>query len=310
MPFKLPKDMFRFLKSENDRHCRQRLEKMIRFHKNLKESENPDVYKGQRFLSDLAELLECPVCTEVPVNFSFLQCKYGHIVCESCHRRLVSCPVCRMFYEKLVRPLSADKLANVRTLLGQIEGRETISHRHLVEYFRCESCLFVPTRTPVWLCNRSHLICQGCMDTRYPMCLRCKDNVYHPLSRNLFAEKILRNIIKPCRFASHGCTTLIAKLDEHEKKECLYREVACIIPGCFEMIPLCQYWDHLESGKERHLRVYCSIEWKSNKGSIILPLNFVDMDYLHVTPDKRIKMVHIQLEEKVIIYNCNCRDYL
>jgi E3 ubiquitin-protein ligase SIAH1 len=45
---------------------------------------------------DLKEVLECPVCLRVPRSAPIFQCVRGHIVCNECHAKLETCPVCRV----------------------------------------------------------------------------------------------------------------------------------------------------------------------------------------------------------------------
>ena len=48
-------------------------------------------------LSDLIEVLECPVCTGLPRTQAVYQCANGHTLCEVCRKRLREkvCPSCR-----------------------------------------------------------------------------------------------------------------------------------------------------------------------------------------------------------------------
>jgi hypothetical protein len=43
----------------------------------------------------LIEIVECPVCMEVPRNGPIHQCKNGHVVCNKCKPKLRRCPSCR-----------------------------------------------------------------------------------------------------------------------------------------------------------------------------------------------------------------------
>ena len=44
----------------------------------------------------LKDVLECPVCLEVPRQPPIYQCERGHCVCSVCHAKLTNCPVCRI----------------------------------------------------------------------------------------------------------------------------------------------------------------------------------------------------------------------
>lgn len=48
-------------------------------------------------LSDekLYDLVECPVCFELPKSPPIYHCPNGHILCNTCHGNLQTCPQCR-----------------------------------------------------------------------------------------------------------------------------------------------------------------------------------------------------------------------
>ena len=56
--------------------------------------------------------LECPVCW-ADMRDHIFQCKNGHLVCQTCWRKLKNCPVCRTRYNKRVpiRCLFAEQMA-------------------------------------------------------------------------------------------------------------------------------------------------------------------------------------------------------
>ena len=56
---------------------------------------------------DLKDVLECPVCLKVPRCAPIFQCERGHVVCNECHPKLVTCPVCRL------------PLGNTRSLISE-----------------------------------------------------------------------------------------------------------------------------------------------------------------------------------------------
>ena len=56
---------------------------------------------------DLKDVLECPVCLKVPRAAPVFQCERGHVVCNECHPKLVTCPVCRL------------PLGNTRSLISE-----------------------------------------------------------------------------------------------------------------------------------------------------------------------------------------------
>ena len=71
----------------------------------------------------MRELLECPVCCEIPKSHIY-QCSKGHLICSSCHRKMPStdkkCPICREAYKKNIsRNLFAEQ---IRDAAGDFEG--------------------------------------------------------------------------------------------------------------------------------------------------------------------------------------------
>ena len=58
---------------------------------------------------DLKEVLECPVCLRIPRCAPVFQCERGHVVCNECHPKLVTCPVCRLPLGK-TRSLISEKV--------------------------------------------------------------------------------------------------------------------------------------------------------------------------------------------------------
>ena len=46
-------------------------------------------------LSSLLEILECPVCCNVPRSPPVFQCSNGHMVCQDCRPKLAVCHSCR-----------------------------------------------------------------------------------------------------------------------------------------------------------------------------------------------------------------------
>ena len=75
-----------------------------------------DVQEQKKNQSPLEEALtrglECPVCW-VDMKDHIFQCKNGHLVCQTCWRKLKNCPVCRARYNKRVpiRCLFAEQMA-------------------------------------------------------------------------------------------------------------------------------------------------------------------------------------------------------
>jgi hypothetical protein len=46
-------------------------------------------------LPEIEEMVECPVCFQVPESPPIYQCGNGHILCKTCKARLTDCPTCR-----------------------------------------------------------------------------------------------------------------------------------------------------------------------------------------------------------------------
>lgn len=66
-------------------------------------------------LPDLDDLLQCPVCYEIPSGQIF-QCNEGHHVCGRCKARLNQCPVCRALFFGTRNYAMEELIANVRKL--------------------------------------------------------------------------------------------------------------------------------------------------------------------------------------------------
>lgn len=66
-------------------------------------------------LPDLDDLLQCPVCYEIPSGQIF-QCNEGHHVCGRCKMRLEVCPVCRALFFGTRNYAMEELIANVRKL--------------------------------------------------------------------------------------------------------------------------------------------------------------------------------------------------
>ena len=46
----------------------------------------------------LRDILECPVCLQIPNEGPVFQCQRGHIACNICHPKLKICPICRELF--------------------------------------------------------------------------------------------------------------------------------------------------------------------------------------------------------------------
>ena len=63
---------------------------------------------------DIKDIIECPVCLEVPRGPELYICKNSHNICKNCYDQLESehkkCPTCRVNIEAPIRNLSVEKL--------------------------------------------------------------------------------------------------------------------------------------------------------------------------------------------------------
>lgn len=78
--------------------------------------------------ADMAqEILECPVCLEIPDIKPVYQCVNGHLLCRSCYSKVKICPLCRKKLDPKdpLRNLTAEKL------LDSLKNNETISGKAL-----------------------------------------------------------------------------------------------------------------------------------------------------------------------------------
>jgi len=42
-----------------------------------------------------SDLLECPICLEIPKSKPIYQCDNGHLICKTCRQKVTVCPQCR-----------------------------------------------------------------------------------------------------------------------------------------------------------------------------------------------------------------------
>ncbi|GBP68119.1 E3 ubiquitin-protein ligase sina, partial [Eumeta japonica] len=78
-------------------------------------------------MPDLDDLLQCPVCYEIPTG-QILQCNEGHHVCGRCKARLDLCPVCRSLFFGTRNYALEELIANVRKLQAfKLGGKMTVT---------------------------------------------------------------------------------------------------------------------------------------------------------------------------------------
>ena len=58
----------------------------------------------------LKEILECPICYNVPNDGPIFQCQRGHVACAKCHQKLKECPICRDPIENAIRCRTIEKI--------------------------------------------------------------------------------------------------------------------------------------------------------------------------------------------------------
>ena len=200
-------------------------------------------------MKEIAEIVECPVCQELPKDCSFVQCTNGHIGCYSCFSRLQLCPVCRIEMNKKAKMISIDKLSEMLSELRHVETRlMLLQNEKVTEFFKCLLCKFVPTSKPIFQCVDGHLFCEGCAPRR---CWK-HEHMTDANFRSLYCEKILSRVDKQCRFARHGCKEVIKECNKHEQ-DCIYKEIRCVFPSCFKSDNiLSNLLDHLQKQTDEH----------------------------------------------------------
>ncbi|VVD01425.1 unnamed protein product [Leptidea sinapis] len=75
-------------------------------------------------LLNLDDLLQCPVCYEIPTGQIF-QCNEGHHVCGRCKMRLDVCPVCRAFFFGTRNYAMEELIANFKKLRTHVRGKNS-----------------------------------------------------------------------------------------------------------------------------------------------------------------------------------------
>jgi hypothetical protein len=67
----------------------------------------------KRKLSEMEEVVQCPVCHVIPRAGPIYQCVNGHLICKDCEEKVTGglCPVCRV-------PLPPGKIRNLAAEQG------------------------------------------------------------------------------------------------------------------------------------------------------------------------------------------------
>ncbi|CRK88692.1 CLUMA_CG002405, isoform A [Clunio marinus] len=81
-------------------------------------------------LINVFQLMECPICMEIPTSPSHtFQCVNGHIVCSNCRPKTLRCPMCRvqmgrgrcLVADKILRYLQTNSMIRIGTI-GDVES--------------------------------------------------------------------------------------------------------------------------------------------------------------------------------------------
>jgi len=125
-----------------------------------------------RFLKELQESVECPVCFSIPRAPPVPCCSNGHVICNKCKDKVEVCPTCRVPMTNCVNQVAAtiiqkiqhpcdfrDNGCDARCDITQISAHE-------------ERCGFRQVRCPHWACDEqislmsltSHVLSAECGD--------------------------------------------------------------------------------------------------------------------------------------------------
>ena len=231
-------------------------------------------------LKELVQLLECPVCLQVKALSSYIQCMNGHFCCKKCFSRVSNCPICREHLVFKAKTFARKTWMAFKKELRHVEDFESrVNLKCLLDLLKCNNCHFKPTRRPIWQCRNGHLICDECFFKVKPFCVICQ--IFFPSlrNRNLIAEAFLSFYDKPCRFTQYGCNVMIKCLSDHEKEDCIYREVNCVFKRCKEKVTIAKLKGHLEENNKNHNSLKAPLELN------LLKVQNKMVDYLNLSID-------------------------
>jgi len=118
-----------------------KIEKEVKISQKRKINETSNSESAAKKTKTMMEVLECPVCFEVPREGPILSCPNGHHLCQSCSKRITSCPVCKdpninirnVLAEKMVEVALKDvpikckfSGCEVRNVLGELSQHEKL----------------------------------------------------------------------------------------------------------------------------------------------------------------------------------------
>ena len=110
--------------------------------------------KSEIIVSELEELLECPVCSELPVYTPIFQCLHGHLICSTCHTKLQQCPQCRKTLGKIRNLLAEKLLAKISSPCRFANNGCTARLLHGTVEPHLQSCPFREFNCPVNNCHK------------------------------------------------------------------------------------------------------------------------------------------------------------
>ena len=265
----------------------------------------------------LAQLLKCPVCLQYSSGEQYMQCRNGHSGCIECYSRLTECPVCRLslvFPHMKANTLTEEILTALKTKIRHIENfNGDINIQNLLEYFKCLYCHRSPTRRPIQQCENVHFLCYECF-WKTPACPICKKLTWPSIKRSLFAEKVLSLVNKSCRFKDHGCEAIIMELNDHEKEDCLYKDVKCVSIACQEIVSMSSLLDHLKDLRKEHYNLPFEISQPGDivnnvRGSLELPGTFGNSNDTEFSCDQWNKVSYMKLDNKIFFFECWASNY-
>jgi len=128
--------------------------------------------ESERFLKELQDSVECPVCFSIPRAPPVPCCSNGHVICNKCKDKVDVCPTCRVTMTNCVSQVAATIIQRIqhpcdwrdagcpeRCDINSIHGHE-------------ERCGFRQVRCPHWACDEqtaltdltNHVISAECGD--------------------------------------------------------------------------------------------------------------------------------------------------
>ena len=270
---------------------------------------------GQITFSQIAKLLECPICLQHSETDSYLQCRNGHHGCVTCFSQLETCPVCRISLTLTINALPDELVANVRKELKHFKVLEgPIDYTRLIPYSKCTICNIISTQRPIYQCPDGHKLCFKCFhDINH--CKICNTFTFILAIRNLLFEKILNGYEKPCRWMQYGCTAQITELNDHEKNECRFNEVKCIFIKCQQRVSMANMLEHLSvANTEPHYKIFTPIERNlgkihhTNTGILNVPQSYGESYFFHQPPGFN-TITYLKLENKYnFFFECFAYD--